>query len=550
MSLAPAHRRGRYSRRNRHPLHRASRLAVLLLLFAAGCAPRELRLDIAPEVRRPDRYVHVFFADGLRKDTLDRLLDRGELPNIRDRFIRNGTRWENTVVCLPSVTYANTVALLTGVHPGTHGVIGNAWFDAAAGASRDYGTPDTYTLVNDDFFAKTIHERLNPLPTANILCPTHRGASVSWMHPIGTGIDWLFEDFESVNDRSARSIADLARHANRTHDWPALTIQYFPGVDETAHRFGSAGDAYERIVRALDRQIGEVTAAVDASPLRDRTVFALVTDHSHTPAPPERRFDLRRRLEQSVGVPLPAPQQRKTTPDPRLARGSGPAVLANIASRVAHFHLWPATPNESAVALQNRLVAALLEQDCVDLVCIRQSDGAVSVRSRRGDALVRPAARGYAYLPTIGDPLGYAADPRLAPLLSVDGASATDWLAATHNTAYPDTPVQLVEMFRSPRAGDVTAFAADDWLFKSADASGHGSALRSDCVATYFFAGAGVEPGVTVPYARNLDLVPTLLSILAQSATESAPPQQLQGLPRAAAPAAERFSLTPANPAP
>ena len=47
----------------------------------------------------------------------------------------------------------------------------------------------------------------------------------------------------------------------------------------------------------------------------------------------------------------------------------------------------------------------------------------------------------------VGDPLAYDGAP--------EALTPEEWLTVTNETDYPDAPVQLMQIFRSPRAGDV-----------------------------------------------------------------------------------------------
>jgi len=68
--------------------------------------------------------------------------------------------------------------------------------------------------------------------------------------------------------------------------------------------------------------------------------------------------------------------------------------------------------------------------------------------------------------------------------------------------------------FRAPRAGDLAIFASPGWDFLSPNRAGHGG-LRAydDMHVPLLLAGPGV-PHKTIPAARTVDLVPTLLQLL------------------------------------
>ena len=56
---------------------------------------------------------------------------RGEAPNVA-RLIEMGTAFgHGAMASLPTVTLANHTSIITGAHPGHHGILNNAWFDRA-----------------------------------------------------------------------------------------------------------------------------------------------------------------------------------------------------------------------------------------------------------------------------------------------------------------------------------------------------------------------------------------------------------------------------------
>ena len=56
---------------------------------------------------------------------------RGEAPNVA-RLIEMGTAFgHGAMASLPTVTLANHTTILTGAHPGHHGILHNAWYDRA-----------------------------------------------------------------------------------------------------------------------------------------------------------------------------------------------------------------------------------------------------------------------------------------------------------------------------------------------------------------------------------------------------------------------------------
>ncbi|MFQ5491472.1 MAG: hypothetical protein ACE5GE_12190, partial [Phycisphaerae bacterium] len=165
---------------------------------------------------------------------------------------------------------------------------------------------------------------------------------------------------------------------------------------------------------------------------------------------------------------------------------------------------------------------ALYDLTGVALVCVRSGPDRVAVYSRRGSATVERRIVGglRQYRMTVGsdgaehDPVGYDADSRTASLVSSGWHSSSEWLAATAGSTCPDFVPQVVEMFDSPRAGDLVVFADDQASFGDRFAGGHGSCLGSDMVVPLYFSGPDLPAGGRIPAGRIVDVMPTILDLL------------------------------------
>lgn len=509
---------------------RALRSAILvgILGLAAGCNDSELSLRLPADLQWPPRSLHVFFVDGIRTQTLDRMLAAGELPNIHEHFVRGGVRIRDTVVCLPSITYSNTVSLLTGVSPADHGIVNNDWWDPQTHTYRNYRNASGYATVNRDFRALTLHERIAGF-TANLKCPARRGADFHEGFPLATGLAWLTQDYSTADRAGGNQFMRIVAEARRRQRWPTLTVQYFPGVDLVAHTRGSDSPAYERALRVADEQIGRVARALQNSALRDRLYLALVTDHSHMPIPPEHRVDLHADLQRATGQRIDDPSAG--TSGGGVVRRDSPCVMIR-ASRMATIDLQlggrrvpgsSGEPSQGRAELLADWIGRLVRLPEVGLVCWLGPEGVVRVESRFGQAQVESAIVGGSRATILrllkGDPLSDGTVPSRTRFADVEH-SADDWLARTHADEYPDFVPQIDALMRQPRVGDILVFAAPGYGFRAEHASGHGGPLREEMVVSHFWAGPDLPRGAEVPYARLLDFAPTVLELL----TGAAPP--------------------------
>lgn len=516
-------------------------LSHYLALALCGCsqvAPRDWQSP-AGDARSS---VVIFFVDGLDYERMQDFAAAGLLPNITRRFIEGGVAVEHAVAALPPITYPNSVSLITGVFPGRHDVTGNRWFDRDELLLRDYGSLLSYTQSNNDFQQPTLFEMLSDRFTVSVRAHTFRGSSASVNFPITAGLNWLVRDFAHVDRKVGESVEQVGRLAAQRSEWPAVYYNYFPGVDETGHVFGPDSKEYQEAIIVADRAIGRIIDWIAEHGPADGCRYVLVTDHSILPVHPERVSDPVDWLERERGLRIfrgASLLGLQGLREVQLAGFDAVAILG--ADRRIALHLrdergWSASPALEHVREFVSAAAAngvdLLQLDGVGLVCFRTGPNSVEVHSRNGAAIVErrliQSQRFYRYRPHTSadsnpaDPLGYLTDQVLRDFVQSGWRESRQWLVATAGVEHPDFVPQIVEMFDSPRTGDVVIFAEGDWSFSDRYRGGHGSSVEADMRIPMYFAGPGLPAGGSIACGRLVDLVPTVLDMLGE--TDRIPP--------------------------
>ncbi len=548
------------------PVHAACFAALLWTgLLSAGCNPqREIHLNLGPSVQRPSAAVILFFVDGLDRDTMELLRTTGQLPNIDHLFEDRGVEVQHAVTSIPAVTYANTVSLFTGCFPGTHGVVGNTWFDPRELRAVDYITLRDYLTVNQDFSRKTIYEMLDDRLTFNVHCPTRRGAAVTLDNPVLKGAAFAVQRYANVDELVGGTIEEVGWVAWYEKRWPELLVHYFPGVDEIGHTYGANSHEYREALRNIDRQIGRVVRAVQREKVADRVYYILTSDHGHVPADPEHVIDLeaylrdRCMLRVATTADVPAVITDPTLEGRLAALDPYNAFLVDASHRHGVIHLrdhdgWgrrPAPDQVQQVLYPDGEFSGppeLCRLRGIALACHSEGSDRVRVYSRRESAVIerrlpasdpnhseRSTLAEYRIAP---DPSGRVPDPLryrrhgLADFLAAGWHGSREWLAATADTEFPDFVPQIVEYFDSPRAGDLVVFTAGDFAFTGHHAGNHGSAVRRDMRIPMFFAGPGLKGDAEISCARIVDVVPTILQMLGRDGRlEDLPPIDGVGL--------------------
>jgi len=522
------------------------RLIIILLVtmitafFLGGCTQiGELNVQLQEHVVVPKHPVVMFFVDGLRVDLMRRMAASGELPNIRQYLLDAGTEVEYAVTCVPSITYAVTASMSTGLFPGHHQIMGNSWFDPNIAKFQDYRLMHTYQQIDNDLQGLTIYQLLADKFTATIQTANRRGATRQIDNWASSGIHWFFKRYEEVDKLTATRMELLANTANRVGRWPALITAYFPAVDEVGHRFGADSKRYRDAIVNIDVQIGKICRALHKQGLLERSYRILVSDHGHVPAKKDAYWRPDTFLWKQLGISNVSGigAEYLEYRDRERFFGMCRAVVVNGGYRRAHIHLrtgehWFQTADfdgiESFVEnfgrvkdekLQKKSLPVLLAAvPAVRLVAVKVNEDTVELLHRDSVAAATRKQgwlKQYAYKVFRGvDPLEYTAHRAAKPLVDNGFFTADQWLQATCDSKFPDLVPQIVEMFDSPRAGQIVIFAEQGWDFHQNDLGGHGSVLAQDMLVPMVLAGPRIQVGGKLRTARLVDLMPTIIDML------------------------------------
>ena len=263
--------------------------------------------DVLDPSERPRHVIGVLF-DGTNANVLYDMAARGEAPNVA-RLLDNGTAYEHgAIASLPTVTLANHTSILTGAHPGHHGILNNAWYDRKAGEQVITNSSATWPWCMQHLAAgvETIHDAVHrtwpDAFTASVNEPCDRGASYSTFDffrrgevpPIPRdpfGLPHTTERFvRPSKDYSWSSVVDhmgtdqalgILGGRYRDVDYPVPRFMWcnFTLTDAAMHEGGPYSDMAAASVRDSDGRLGEIMAAVEQSGTFDDCAFVLVADH-------------------------------------------------------------------------------------------------------------------------------------------------------------------------------------------------------------------------------------------------------------------------------
>lgn len=426
----------------------------------------------------------VILADGARADVFEQLLANSELPEVKQHVTERGG-FRRATSTFTSTTIPAHLPFLTGRFAGSANVPGYRWFDRDAHKAglppgpwclRSYNGPESQFVDRDiDPSALTMFELVPG--SINIFGAITRGLKRT--NNLGSMLKqrlWLGahfrEDYVSADEAARELLVDsLDRDAR-------FTFAVMPGIDWNSHYDDPFGEAAYDAYRRVDRCVGAVARKLQRLGRYEDTMLAVVSDHGHSPI--NEHFDLAVRMEEDHGL-------RVAYHSLRAWRTRAQAICAVSGNAMAHVYVR----NESGWAQPNGrggietaapgLIGRLLDEPATDVVLTRYGSGAALIESDRGCGRVREVIRddgtpGIEYEVYAQDPLGYG---ELPMQMSYEQA-----LTLTANSGHPDALVQIAQLFRSGRTGDLvvsaeTGFDLRDRFERPEHRSSHG-ALRSE----------------------------------------------------------------------
>jgi arylsulfatase A-like enzyme len=476
--------------------------------------------------------------DGVNGEVFQQMLRAAQLPAIQKYFVDRGLYVPRAVANIPSVTLANLTSLVTGLLPGHHGVTGNMWFDRQRYIYRDYNTLAQKNTLDGDYDQPTIFELArraadgeNPGPiTVSIFLQPHRGTTKFFENALSAVGPFVFGWYDWVDRITLFRMGEMMSLARKAGRFPLVTYLYLLNPDYQGYTHGQSSPQYRQALIHTDRQIGRVLGDLARAGVLDKIVIALTSDHSMGDV--KHHFDIEKFLASQAGLKLARGKLWENASQKQRLRyyDKFNAVVYRCGDRYAALCLrrplvvapgqtqtyapWPGRPGPDDL---QPVVKKLVAQEAIDAVAWATGTNRCRVSTTRGTVeFAQPTGPGgdIAYSLTGGtDPLGWEGKVS-AGLLGGQWASPRVWLEATNKTDYPDLPTQILAYFRAPRRGDVVAFASPGWDFLSANRAGHGGIRAYDDMhVPLLLAGPGV-PHETVPTARTVDLVPTLLQLL------------------------------------
>ena len=268
-------------------------LLALALLAAAAVAPGCAGPSAVPSPPSPT--LIMISIDGLRWDYLDR--PGVDAPTLR--WVAGGVRAERLVPVFPTKTFPNHYSLVTGLHPETHGIVGNSMRDP--GRVVD-GEPARFSLGDRDAVTDGRWWLGEPLwATAE-----RQGVGAGTVFWPGSEAEiggvrpgrWLVYDGEVPY--AAR--VDTALAWLDAPDPPGLVTLYAEAVDDAGHRYGPDAPQVTEALARVDAMLARLVDGLRQRGQLGTTDVVVVSDHGMAAVSPDRVVVLDDALDLAVDV--------------------------------------------------------------------------------------------------------------------------------------------------------------------------------------------------------------------------------------------------------
>lgn len=366
--------------------------------------------------------------DGARSDIINRLLVEGRLPNL-EKLIKIGTY--NTISStFPSTTGPAHVPFFLGKYPGDCNIPGIRWMERNGKTrTQSYTSPCSYLRgsgFNKDLgdFSKTIYEKF---VSASIFEPINKGATKK-IFAYGHFCSHIFNTWMNFDRLGLEYTIRLLRKKKFQ-----LIVNLFASIDELSHRNGCGHPKVMTAYELFDKKLGKIQRLLEEQ-YKDSLII-ITSDHGLTDT--HTHIDLVRILKHTGLSVRNYPINIKNGHD---------LFVAESGNSMAHIYF---EKNHTDINIE-KINKKLSSVKGIDLVLFKNKD--IHINKGVQEAILRQHKNKYKYELVKGDPLG---------LESYSGKwfEENQWHGVTFPSNYPDSIVQISQIFRSTRSGDIIVTA-------------------------------------------------------------------------------------------
>jgi predicted AlkP superfamily pyrophosphatase or phosphodiesterase len=251
---------------------------------------------------KPVQHVIVISIDGMKPESYTKPDAHGlKVPALRE-IVRNGTSSDGVQPVMPTVTYPSHTTMVTGVNPGTHGIVANpAWdpfgqnYNGYRWYEEDIRVPTLWRLAHQKGLRTAlIHWPVTAGAQADINVPEYWRANIpedlKLLRALSTRgmLDEVakeYPDFAAGIMPPAQTDAaftDIACYAIKKLQ-PNLMLLHLAVVDREEHQHGPFSTEANAATEIADARVARVIAEAKKDGIWDSTVLVVLSDHGFVP---------------------------------------------------------------------------------------------------------------------------------------------------------------------------------------------------------------------------------------------------------------------------
>jgi predicted AlkP superfamily pyrophosphatase or phosphodiesterase len=248
------------------------------------------------------QHVIIISIDGMKPESYTEPDAHGlKVPTLRE-IARNGASSNGVQPVMPTVTYPSHTTMVTGVNPGTHGIVANpAWdpfgqnYNGYRWYEEDIRVPTLWQLAHQKGLRTAlIHWPVTVGAQADINVPEYWRANIpedlKLLRALSTRgildeVSKEYPDFAAGIMPPAQTDAaftDIACHAIKKLQ-PNLMLLHLAVVDREEHQHGPFSPEANTATETADAQVARVIAEAKKDGIWDSTVLVILSDHGFVP---------------------------------------------------------------------------------------------------------------------------------------------------------------------------------------------------------------------------------------------------------------------------
>jgi predicted AlkP superfamily pyrophosphatase or phosphodiesterase len=256
----------------------------------------------SPPSAKSVQHVVVISIDGMKPESyIDPEAHGLKIPTLRE-IVRDGASSDGVKPVMPTVTYPSHTAMMTGVNPGTHGIVTNpAWdpfgqnYNGYRWYEEDIRVPTLWQLAHQHgLHTALIHWPVTVGAQADIIVPEIWRANIpedlKLLRALSTRgiLDEVSKEYPDFNAgiipplQTDAAFTDIACYAIKKSQ-PNLLLLHLAMVDHEEHLHGPFSPEANAATEIADAQVARIIAEAKKDEIWDSTVLVVLSDHGFVP---------------------------------------------------------------------------------------------------------------------------------------------------------------------------------------------------------------------------------------------------------------------------